>query len=708
MRAIVVGGGIGGVAAAVALRKEGHEVLLLEQAPRLTEVGGGLVVAPNAKKALNHLGCGDLVAQTGVATEETVFYDIEGGDRVFTSRMGSVSASVYGEYQYSMHRADLLDALLSRLPMEHVRLDARVSSVEEDADGVAVELGGGERVTADLVVGADGIRSRVRASLFGESEPMFTGLLGWRALIPAADAPHLAPLARNVLWMGPGRHVGFYPVRPGELFNLFAWVPADEVVRESWLLSGDVEDLRRSLHGCSRELSRILDSIQEAFITPLYVRDPLERWSTGRMTLLGDAAHPATAAAGQGAAMALEDAVTLAVRLRGVETASSLRDALDDYQRRRIVRTSRMQAISLANLRWMNESDPMQRRARNGRFAGVNGLDPLGTTPWRWLFSHDPARSAEAPLDEALAGIGRPVNDRRRPEARRAFEAWAAAVTPEQRTRLWVGEREGYEEFAARIDPPHDDIEVEEVDAGGVPALLVGGGTGDGAAILHLHGGGFTSGSARASLPLAARLSRASGASVLVPDYRLAPEHPAPAAADDALAVYRWLRAREEITGPVVVTGEDAGGGLALSVALAARDAGLPAPTEVHVVSPFVDLRLTGASIDTAGSRDPWNTRERLTSASASYVQGRGPDDSSVRLSRDDLAGLASLRVYAAAGEALVDDARALAEAAERAGVDVVLEEIDDSVHSFVLFPELPEAGLVVRRVGEALSRVRR
>lgn len=697
MQVIVVGGGIGGVAATIALRKEGHDVILLEQAPALTEVGGGLIVAPNAKKALNHLGCGERVAASGVATEETVFYDMEGGDRIFVTRMGAVSAQTYGEYQYSMHRADLLDALLTQLPMEHVRLGARVVSLSETADKATVELESGERLSADLVVGADGIRSRVRASLFGESEPQFTGLLGWRALIPVERAPHVAPLARNFLWMGPNRHVGFYPVRPGKLFNLFAWIPAEEVVRESWNMSGDVADLRKSLEGASRELTSIVDCIDQAFITPLYIRDPLPRWSTDRITLLGDAAHPATAAAGQGAAMALEDAVTLGICLRGCTSPTRLRQALEEYQARRTVRTSRMQAISLTNLRWMNESDPVQRGARNGRFRGLNRLDPIGTTPWRWLFSHDPVRAAEAPIDKALAAIEQVVNDRKRPAARRASDAWAAAILPAHRTRLWRGEREGYEEFLDRLAPVPAGTPVETVDADGVPCLIVGAGTGP--TIVHLHGGGFTFGSAKSAVPVAARLARAVGGRVLLPDYRLAPEHGAPAAGDDVATAYRWLL-RQPWRGPsVIVTGEDAGGSLALSLAIALRDARDTLPSSIHLVSPFLDLRVSGASVGSASLRDPWGSRERLVMSSASYIQDRRPDDPSISPCLSDLAGLPTLRVYAASDEALVDDARALARAARDAGVDVDLTEVDDSVHSFILFPDLPESDMV----GEAI-----
>ncbi len=700
MKIVIVGGGIGGVAATLSLLKENHDVTLLEQAPALSEVGGGLVVGPNAKKALNYIGAGEEAAELGVAPEEMVFYDMESGVKLFTTRLGDVGNIAHGEYQYTMHRADLLGAMVNQLPKENVRLNAKVVSATENKDGVSVELKNGDSLEADLLIGADGIRSRVRALFFDESEPKFTGLLGWRALIPTETAPHITPLPRVRAWFGKGRHVGVYPVRPGELMNLFAWVPADEVVRESWSLGGDVADLRKALASACPELTAIINAIDEAFITPLYIRDPLTQWHTKRVALLGDSAHPATAAAGQGAAMALEDAVTLGICLRGVEGGDDLEPALNEYQQRRFARTRRMQSISLANLKWMNESDPVQCAARNGRFAGVTQLDPLGLGMWRWFYAYDVVKEAETPLAQALKNGGLLTNERKRPEARKAFDAWFKAITPEHRTKLWHGEREAYDAFLNTIDPAPKDAVVESVDADGVPSLLVG--AGDGPSLVYFHGGGFILGSATASVGLASRVATAINGQVLVPNYRRAPEHPAPAAANDAFTAYKWLRRQPNCPDKVALLGEEVGANLALMVATkATTDADTPAPSAIHVVSPFINLKLTGDSINTAALIDPWSSRERLGIATASYIQHTSIDDPAISLPLNGLGGLPPLRVYAASDEALLDDAQTLTEAARNDGVDAEIKLFEDSVHGFILFPELEESNAVVEGIAQ-------
>jgi salicylate hydroxylase len=190
---------------------------------------------------------------------------------------------------------------------------------------------------------------------------------------------------------------------------------------------------------------------------------------------------------------------------------------------------------------------------------------------------------------------------------------------------------------------------------------------------------------------MAARLADAVGGWALVPDYRLAPEHAFPAACDDVLAAYLWLL-REHAPARVVVSGEDAGGGLAVALAVRLRDAGEPLPAALHVVSPLCDLTVTSATATAMPAADPWLNRDRLRLLAASYIHTADPEDPAVSPVRADLHGLPPLLIQAAADEALADDARGLAAAAEAAGVDVTLELVDDSVHSFVLFGFLPEA----------------
>jgi salicylate hydroxylase len=210
--------------------------------------------------------------------------------------------------------------------------------------------------------------------------------------------------------------------------------------------------------------------------------------------------------------------------------------------------------------------------------------------------------------------------------------------------------------------------------------------------VLHLHGGGYAMGSAELAAPLAGRLAAAAGGWALVPDYRLAPEHPFPAALDDVLAAYRWL-AREHPRAPIVVSGECAGGGLALSLALALRDAGDPGirmPAGIHLVSPFCDLAVSAEQLGDAAT-DPWFNRIALIQLAACYLHDTDPGQALVSPAGADLSGLPPLLVQAAEPEALFPSARRLADQARAAGVPVTFRPVADSVHSFVLFDFLPE-----------------
>jgi salicylate hydroxylase len=465
-----------------------------------------------------------------------------------------------------------------------------------------------------------------------------------------------------------------------------------------------------------------------ALITGIYFRDPLETWGSDRVTLLGDAAHPAPPSAGQGAGMALEDAVMLAACLqragRGNEQA-----ALREYVFRRKPRTTRMLESSRVNLRNSQTSDPVQVRARNGYLRGLERLSPAGPPMQEWLLAHDPvaaARRSPTDFEQDLVVAGNPM---RRPESRRAFDLWRSALTAEHRATGWLGERRGYAEFVrGRLNPAAGIGPASSVSCDGIPALRVGepasAPSPDSRApvVLHLHGGGYVMGSAELSVPLAGRLAAAAGGWALVPDYRLAPEHPFPAALDDALAAYRWL-AREYPRAPVIVSGECAGGGLALSLAVALRDAALadmllrdaalgdtvlgdtvlsdtggrgPAsrmPAGIHVVSPFCDLALQADNLGPAADSDPWLNRIALIQLAACYIHDTDPAQPLVSPSRADLSGLPPLLIQAAEPEALFPAAQRLADRARGAGVPVTFSPVADSVHSFILFDFLPETG---------------
>jgi salicylate hydroxylase len=700
VRVIIAGGGTGGLAAAIALRKVGIDALVLEQAPAFTAIGAGLGLYANAMKALSYLGADAYWRQTAARIDVSEQRGL-GDDQLITSSSLEPRAAKYGEPYYCGHRADLLTSLLMALPPESVRTGSRVVAFEETAGDVRVELASGEEVRGDLLVGADGLGSATRKLLMGEREARFTDVVVWRGLIPREKVPGRYD-AKIMAWFGPRRHVLLYPLRhdghPDSVYSLSAFVPATEVHRESWTASGDLADLHKSLADACPAMHDLLALMESALITGIYFRDPLETWGADRVTLLGDAAHPAPPSAGQGAGMALEDAVMLAACLRRAG-AGNERAALREYESRRQPRTRRMLESSRVNLRNSQTSDPVQVLARNGYYRGLERLSPAGPPMQEWLLAHDPVAAALQSPAEFARNLAVPGNPLRRPESRRAFDLWRAALTGEHRAAGWLGERRGYAEFVRdRLHPAGGGVPTASVSCDGTPALQVGrppAASGSRApVVLHLHGGGYVMGSAGLSAPLAGRLAEAAGGWSLVPDYRLAPEHPFPAALDDVLAAYRWL-AREYPQAPILVSGECAGGGLALSLALALRDSGGPParmPAGIHVVSPFCDLARPAEHLSPAADTDPWFNRIALIQLAACYIHGNDPGQALVSPVRADLSGLPPLLIQAAEPEALFSTAERLAGRAGGAGVPVTFSPVADSVHSFILFDFLPEA----------------
>ena len=395
--------------------------------------------------------------------------------------------------------------------------------------------------------------------------------------------------------------------------------------------------------------------------------------------------------------MALEDAVMLAACLRRAGPGNE-QAALREYAFRRQPRTARMLESSRVNLRNSQTSDPVQVRARNGYYRGLERLSPAGPPMQEWLLAHDPVAAAvqsPAEFEQNLIVAGQPDA----PAAGAAgLRPVATALTGEHRAAGWLGERRGYAEFLrGRLHPARPSGRAGRPPASaatGRPPCKSGGRRRTRApVVLHLHGGGYSMGSAELAAPLAGRLAEAVGGWSLVPDYRLAPEHPFPAALHDVLAAYRWL-ARQYPQAPILVSGECAGGGLALSLALALRDSGGPdsrMPAGIHVVSPFCDLALPPEDLGPAADSDPWLNRIALIQLAACYIHDADPGQALVSPARADLSGLPPLLIQAAEPEALFASAQRLADQARGAGVPVTFSPVADSVHSFVLFDFLPE-----------------
>ncbi len=356
MRVAIIGGGIGGLTAALALAAHGLEPLVLEQAPALGEVGAGITISPNAGRVLDWLGLGDAVRAAGVLPGTQHIRDLATGRTLRTLARDSDLEARHGAPYRHLHRADLVailaDALGARAPGA-IRTGSRVTAVTADGE---VRLEGGTRLSADAVVGADGVRSVVRQGLFASAPPQFTGQVAWRGLVPTAALAGAAAADPPGIHVGPGRLVLRYPVRGGALTNYAIFVETDAWTEESWSTPSTREELLAHLPDACEGVRGLVEATPEPWLFKwaLFAREPLATWVAGRVTLLGDAAHAMLPFMGQGAATAIEDAMVLARALADFPLA----EALARYEAARRERTAMVQLQSrLLGLRFQGR-DP--------------------------------------------------------------------------------------------------------------------------------------------------------------------------------------------------------------------------------------------------------------------------------------------------------------------------------------------------------------
>ena len=706
MHIVICGAGIGGLAAAHTCLQAGFEVTLLEQARALREIGAGVQISSNGTKVLSAIGLRDAIDAVGVRSESFRVLTYETGEPIAEFPLGETASNHYGDIFYQLHRADLLNALSDALPDGILRLGARVEGIEQDADGATAILDSGEAVRGDVLIGADGIHSAVRRSMGIVDEAAFSGKLVWRALVPADRIAEYGFGENFYGYTGRDRMVWAYWVRPGQQFNFGGVVPSDEVHREGWDETGDLDELRASFADANPRLAGLIGAIDEAFITGLYDRDPLERWTEGRVTLLGDSAHAMLPYLAQGACQSLEDAAVLAgcLRRHGRDAAPA---ALADYELRRRPRTTKVQTTARATSIFWLENDPVQIRARNGRMKGLAQIDPLSTTVWKWLYDYDPVEAGRtgriAPDKRGL----RHEHDSDDADQKRAWHMWHDLFTTEEEAGGLLGLRRGYDRFFSRFRPSAD-TDVTEVEIGAATGLTItpAGKTGAAPVVLHFHGGGYCFGSAACSVEYGERLARAVSGTSLALEYRLAPEHPYPAALEDAVAAWRWLTERHPAS-DIFFSGESAGCGLALAAAMTLRDAGEKLPAGIVALSPFVDCTLKSDSIDRLAGEDPIIERDTLTYMVTNYFQSAAADDPLVSPIYGDFRGLPPLLIQAGRNEVLVDEAARLNEKAQDAGMDVTCELYDERLHIFSMFPFLPNAESALRSVAEFVGRLR-
>ena len=388
MRIVIIGGGLGGLAAALFLRRVGLDAAVYEQAFDLREVGAGIVVSPNMVRALDKLGLAGRLPEFAVRLDAAwEFRRWQDGRVLFSQPMGEHCERLYGAHCYVAHRADLLSLLQHALPPHLLRLDQRCIEVQQDDDEVALTLvsrdGARVRVTADVVIGADGIHSAVQSAVAPQVDVRFSGLCAFRCLVPADKAPTMALRPVQTLWLGPGRHFVHYPISGGGQVNVVAIVPAGSWRIESWTADGAISDLSAEFEGWDERVQQLIASAGSTKRWALYDRNPLERWTVGRISLLGDAAHAMLPFFGQGAAQAIEDAFVLAACLQRADPASAPR-ALQRYEQIRRPRASQVQVMSRGREVRNHLPDGPEQQQRDAEFA--NG-DPLRQSAW--LYGHD-------------------------------------------------------------------------------------------------------------------------------------------------------------------------------------------------------------------------------------------------------------------------------------------------------------------------------
>jgi salicylate hydroxylase len=387
MHVVVVGGGIGGLCAAVSLMARGIDVTVLEGARALQPIGAGIQVAPNACRVLANLDLLDEVRHRSVAPEAILVRSHRRGRVLHTTTLGNAVVDEYGFPYLHVHRADLVEVLAAALPDDTIRLGSRVTGVDDDRERCRITTEDGSVVEADAVIGADGIHSAVRELLFGADEPTFSGYVCWRGLVPADRLTDWNLPRVCEAYYGPNCSAVSYYVSSGELYNFVGIVPADDQWRsEDWTAQGDPADLRRDFADFHAPVRAVAAEIEQPLKWAIYDRDPLDAWSVGRVTLLGDAAHAMLPYLAQGACQAIEDAAVVARCLE--RWPDRPEHALAVYEAVRRPHTTRVQHAARRGETTFHLSDWREVWRRNHALRDAQVRGTVGS-PTGWLYGHD-------------------------------------------------------------------------------------------------------------------------------------------------------------------------------------------------------------------------------------------------------------------------------------------------------------------------------
>jgi len=384
----IIGAGIGGLTAALALIRQGIGVDVYEQAPELKELGAGVQISSNGTRVLDALGLGAEAERLGVvvAGKEIRLWSTGQTWKLFD--LGAVSIERYGFPYMMFHRGDLHAVLLDAIRRERpdaIHLDHKCVGLTQNADSVTIEFERGDPASAPLVIGADGVQSRVRLAVFGADRPEFTGIVAWRVLVPRERVPNGIRLNVGTNWVGPGGHCVHYPVRGGALLNFVGLLERDDWRVESWTVQGSADEFCNDFRNWHPDIHATIRSGDTPYKWALFARPPMPSWTEGRVTLLGDACHSMLPMMAQGAVMALEDGLVLG---RCVKKYGVVPEALQRYEAARRERANKCVQAAIENTK----------RFHNPELAHAAGAEGYVTREWRedkvkaryeWLFTYD-------------------------------------------------------------------------------------------------------------------------------------------------------------------------------------------------------------------------------------------------------------------------------------------------------------------------------
>ena len=386
---VVAGGGIGGLAAAYVLGQDGHRVRVLEQAESFGEIGAGIQLGPNIFKMFDYLGITREVDQVAFYPTHLGMRDVRTGEQVVRVPLRSAAQAAYG-YPYGViYRADLHDVFLNACRTNSnisLRTSAKVESFSQTSNRVCAKLADGSTLEADAIIGADGMWSRVRESIVGDGKPRVSGHIAYRAVLKRDEVPPHLWSDEVVLWGGEKTHLVHYPLRRGELFNIVVVFHSNKY-EEGWGSYGDVNELTERFADAAPQVKELLAKINIWKMWVLCDREPVKNWSQGRVTLLGDAAHPMLQYLAQGAGQAIEDACVLREAIRACN--GDFAAAFVKYQQARYLRTGRVQ-LTARFYGDIYHASGVTRELRNQMFQ--SGQESAGFAGLKWMYDGiDPA-----------------------------------------------------------------------------------------------------------------------------------------------------------------------------------------------------------------------------------------------------------------------------------------------------------------------------